>query len=97
MTEKTRLLKIFKDQKNIRTNPRFSGGGAQDTLLEYCNKVANDSLNTFLSEEPLPFFSLIEDFEKASKMDVLKSTNEEYILTPYVQHTVRGHTLVRNY
>ena len=91
LTEKTRLLKIFKDQKNIRTNPRFSGGGAQDTLLEYCNKVANDSLNTFLSEEPLPFFSLIEDFEKASKMDVLKSTNEEYILKLFIQRHLEEH------
>jgi len=66
-------------------------GGGQDTLLDYCNKVANDSLNTFLSEDPLPFFSLIEDFEKASKMDVLRPTNEEYILKLFIQRHLEEH------
>ena len=40
LQEKRTLLPIFKDKKDIRTNPRFgptSYGGGQDTLLEYCN------------------------------------------------------------
>lgn len=80
---------LIEAKQNQNQNPlevkKSSEGGAQDTLLDYCNKVANDSLNTFLSEEPLPFFSLIQDFEKASKMDVLRSTNEEYILKLFIQ------------
>ena len=69
----------------------FGEGGKNDTLLEYCNKVANDSLNTFLLEEPLPFFSLIKDFENGSKMDILKTTNEEYILKQFIQYHLEEH------
>ena len=71
--------------------PYLGVGGKNDTLLEYCNKVANDSLNTFLLEEPLPFFSLIKDFENGSKMDILKTTNEEYILKQFIQYHLEEH------
>jgi hypothetical protein len=71
--------------------PYLGVGGKNDTLLEYCNKVAEDSLNTFLLEEPLPFFSLIQDFEKGSKMDIFKTTNEEYILKLFIQHHLEEH------
>jgi hypothetical protein len=74
-----------------RSRNTFSGGGDKDMLLDYCDKVANDSLNTFLLEEPLPFFSLIQDFEKGSKMDILKTTNEEYILKLFIQHHLEEH------
>lgn len=66
-------------------------GGKKDTLLEYCNKVAEDSLSTFLLEEPLPFFSLIKDFENGSKMDIFKTTNEEYILKQFIQYHLEEH------
>lgn len=66
-------------------------GGKKDTLLEYCNKVAEDSLSTFLLEEPLPFFSLIKDFEKGSKLDIFKTTNEEYILKLFIKHHLEEH------
>jgi hypothetical protein len=69
----------------------FGEGGKNDMLLDYCNKVANDSLNTFLLEEPLPFFSLIKDFEKGSKIDVFKTTNEEYILKLFIKHHLEEH------
>jgi len=71
--------------------PYLGVGGKNDTLLEYCNKVAEDSLNTFLLEEPLPFFSLIKDFEKGSKMDIFKTTNEEYILKLFIKHHLEEH------
>ena len=74
-----------------RSTIAYTGGGSKDMLLDYCNKVANNSLNTFLLEEPLPFFSLIEDFEKGSKMDILKTTNEEYILKLFIKHHLEEH------
>lgn len=75
--------------------PKSRGGAKEereeDTLLSYCDKIADDSLKDFLLDTPLPFFSLIQDFEKDSKMDIVKSINEEYILKLFIQHHLKTH------
>ena len=72
--------------EGIRRRRQY-GGGANDILFDYCSKIANNSLKEFLLETPLPFFSLIKDFEKDSNLDVVQSINEEHILKLFItQH-----------
>ena len=65
--------------------------GGSNTLYSYCVQVAENRLDDFLIEEPLPFFSLIKDFEKSSKMDVIRESNEFYILQKFIELQLEEH------
>jgi len=64
-----------------------SGGGSKDPLYKYCIQVANDRLDDFLIEEPLPFFELIKSFDKS----IIRETNEKYLLELFVEHQLEEH------
>ena len=66
-------------------------GGGDDSLFEYCSKVADNSLKEFLLEEPLPFFSLIQDFERDSKLEVIQPVNEEYVLKLFIVEHLKNY------
>ena len=66
-------------------------GGGEDALFEYCSKIADNSLKEFLLEEPLPFFSLIQDFERDSKLEVIQPVNEEYILKLFIVEHLKNY------
>lgn len=88
----TLVRSLFDEHLNLRKRKRQSQrGGAGDKLFEYCSKIADDSLKEFLLEEPLPFFSLITDFERDSKLDVIQSINEEYILKLFITEHLKNY------
>jgi DNA repair exonuclease SbcCD ATPase subunit len=66
-------------------------GGGDDSLFQYCSKVADNSLKEFLLEEPLPFFSLIQDFERDSKLEVIQPVNEEYVLKLFIVEHLKNY------
>ena len=81
-------LSRFNEKANRITNLKGGGG---DPLFEYCSKVAENSLKEFLLEEPLPFFSLIQDFERDSKLEVIQPVNEEYILKLFIVEHLKNY------
>jgi hypothetical protein len=64
----------------------MSGGSKESKLLEYSRKVANNRLQKFLSKEPLPFFTLIEEFENASNLKVVEHGNEKFIFESFLNY-----------
>lgn len=83
LPEKSAVLNDFRNKK--RNRQQYGGGDNEDDLFDYCSKVADNSLKEFLLETPLPFFTLIKDFEEKSKLDIIQSINEEYILKLFIQ------------
>jgi len=65
--------------------------GHSNNLYKYCVKISENRLDDFLLENPLPFFSIIKDFEKSSNMKVIKETNEFYILQEFIQLQLEEH------
>jgi hypothetical protein len=63
-------------------------GGTQYLLLNYSKKVADNRLKEFLLHEPLPFFTLIEEFQNSSQMDVIGTANEEYIFEAFLENMI---------
>jgi len=63
------------------------GGGSKDPLYKYCIQVADDRLDDFLIDEPLPFFELIKSFDKS----IIRETNEKYLLELFVEHQLQEH------
>jgi hypothetical protein len=83
----TQTRSLFERYQNNRSRKRTLQRGGSDLLFDYCSKIANNSLKEFLLETPLPFFSLIKEFEKDSNLDVVQSINEEHILKLFItQH-----------
>ena len=62
-------------------------GGSKDPLYKYCIQVANDRLDEFLIDEPLPFFDIIKSFDKS----IIRETNEKYLLELFVEHQLQEH------
>jgi chromosome segregation ATPase len=88
----TQTKSLFEQHLDLRKRKRQSQrGGNSNTLFEYCSKIADDSLKEFLLETPLPFFSLIKDFEKDSKLDIVQSINEEYILKLFITEHLKNY------
>ena len=64
----------------------ISGGSKESKLLQYSRDVANNRLRNFLNKEPLPFFSLIEEFENASRLKIVESANKKYIFEQFLNY-----------
>lgn len=64
----------------------IKGGSKEEKLLEYSRKVANNRLQNFLSKEPLPFYTLIEEFENASNLKVVEHGNEKFIFESFLNY-----------
>ena len=62
-------------------------GGTKDPFYKYVLQIANDRLDDFLLEEPLPFFELISSFDKS----IIRETNEKYLLHLFVIHQLETH------
>jgi hypothetical protein len=62
-------------------------GGSKDSLYNYCIQIADDRLDDFLIDEPLPFFGIIESFDKS----IIRETNEKYLLEIFVKHQLEEH------
>jgi hypothetical protein len=62
-------------------------GGSKDPLYKYCIQIADDRLDDFLIDEPLPFFGIIESFDKS----IIRETNEKYLLEIFVKHQLEEH------
>lgn len=89
VNEENNIVNEEKVDNNIRN--LFEGGAKNDKLHDYCIKIANNRLNKFLTKEPLPFFSLIEEFENKTKMDVVKSVNQQYIFESFLNYMLNTH------
>ena len=77
-------------QEEIAAAAETTQGGARK-LLHYSKKVADNRLSEFLIEEPLPFASLITDFEKSSNLSIVRETNEKHILEEFVVYQLRNY------
>jgi len=75
---------IMKDLKITDQEVEAAQEGGATKLLDYSMKVADNRLNDFLTKEPLPFASLITDFEKSSKLNIVRETNEKHMLEEFV-------------
>lgn len=74
---------------NSILSPLMRGGGSKDPLYKYSIKIADNRLNEFLTKQPLPFASLITDFEKSSNLSVVRETNEKHMLEEFVIYQLR--------
>ena len=82
---KTLLLKLSEQQ--IQEYLNMQGGGSKESkLLEYSRKVADNRLKEFLKEEPLPLFTLIEEFENSSNLKVIEKGNEKHIFETFLNY-----------
>jgi DNA repair exonuclease SbcCD ATPase subunit len=78
--------KSFYKDKLATVGGNFTGG-SKDPLYKYAIQIANDRLDDFLIEEPLPFFGLIKSFDKS----IIRETNESYLLEKFVVHQLETH------
>ena len=85
------IEKAYKTLQTIKLNDMVlvskQQGGSKDPLYKYCIQVANDRLDEFLIDEPLPFFGIIESFDKS----IIRETNEKYLLELFVEHQLQEH------
>ena len=87
---KTLLLKLSEQQ--IQEYLNMQGGGSKESkLLEYSRKVADNRLKEFLKEEPLPLFTLIEEFENSSNLKVIEKGNEKHIFETFLNYMFEQH------
>ena len=75
-------LKMHKSRGMRRRVGKLVGGAKK--LLNYSIQIADNRLNEFLTKQPLPFATLITDFEKSSNLSVVRETNEKYMLEEFV-------------
>ena len=71
--------------------PAQFGGSKESKLLEYSRKVADNRLKEFLKEEPLPLFTLIEEFENSSNLKVVEKGNEKHIFETFLNYMFEQH------
>lgn len=83
------LLKLSEEQ--IQEYLSMSGGSKESKLLEYSRKVADNRLKEFLKEEPLPLFTLIEEFEDSSNLKVVEKGNEKHIFETFLNYMFEQH------
>ena len=83
-----KVTNYIKELYTLLDNPtkQIFGGSNEEKLLEYSRKVANNRLQNFLSKEPLPFFTLIEEFETASNLKVVEHGNENFIFESFLNY-----------
>ena len=85
------IEKAYKILQTIKLNDMLlvskQQGGSKDPLYKYCIQVANDRLDEFLIDEPLPFFDIIKSFDKS----IIRETNEKYLLELFVEHQLQEH------
>ena len=86
-TEKAEIGTSYRTNNGLGVMKRRVGGARK--LLDYSMKVADNRLNDFLTQDPLPFASLITDFEKSSNLSIIRETNEKYILQEFILYQLK--------
>jgi len=74
-------LDFFKDITNVRNPLGIQGGGK---LIKYCKQIANEEV----CSTP---FTLIEEFEAASKLDVKRSASEQHMFESFLEAILKEH------